>query len=134
MGVSERIVVKRCPRHGGVTATWWGVGVGRTEEQEWCSGCDSAVERVEYVRTDLGAVSGEQLYEAWRASMNRAADRRGNHREPRWKDVKPWLKRVWDEAAATNTGAVSTDGAGSGNAASVPRQFSGAADEEDRDG
>lgn len=42
-------------------------------------------------------MSGEQMYEAYRSAKNRR--KRGDNPEPRWKNLKPWLKRVWDEAA-----------------------------------
>lgn len=45
-------------------------------------------------------MTGEQLYTAYRRSMQRAARSRGLNAEPRWKDLKPWLKRVWERAAA----------------------------------
>lgn len=44
-------------------------------------------------------MTGEQVYGVWREAMNAAAARRGNHMEPRWKDLKPWVKQVWNNTA-----------------------------------
>lgn len=46
-------------------------------------------------------MSGEEMYAAYRSSMQRAAKNRGLNHEPRWKDLKPWIRRVW-ECAATD--------------------------------
>lgn len=45
------------------------------------------------------AYSGQQIYDAYRTSMARTGFGRGNAKEPRWKDLKPWLKKVWDRTA-----------------------------------
>lgn len=43
---------------------------------------------------------GREAYERWRTAMNRAHRRRAHFQtEPRWKDLKPWVMRVWYEAA-----------------------------------
>lgn len=44
-------------------------------------------------------MTGEQMYTAYRAAHKRAAQKRGSVCEPRWKDLKPWVKRIWDRAA-----------------------------------
>lgn len=49
---------------------------------------------------DGSEAAGRALYERYRSAMNRASVRRGNFREPSWKNLKPWLKRVWIEAAS----------------------------------
>jgi hypothetical protein len=44
---------------------------------------------------------GQDFYEPLRAAMNAAHRRRASScREPRWKDLKPWLKRAYEEAVA----------------------------------
>lgn len=43
---------------------------------------------------------GREPYEAWRRTMNKAHRRRGHTgREPRWKDLRPWVMQVWNDAA-----------------------------------
>jgi hypothetical protein len=44
-------------------------------------------------------LTGEILYSAYRNSMQRAAKVRGLSPEPRWKDLKPWKKNIWNRAA-----------------------------------
>jgi hypothetical protein len=45
------------------------------------------------------AVTGEQMYTAWRKAMQTSVAARGHTSQPRWKDLKPWLKRVWERAS-----------------------------------
>ena len=45
------------------------------------------------------ALTGEALYSAWRAERNRHGNKRGENPEPRWKNLKPRLVRVWDRTA-----------------------------------
>lgn len=41
--------------------------------------------------------SGKLMYEIWRHQMN--SNGRGNRPEPRWKDLKPWLRKAWNATA-----------------------------------
>lgn len=61
----------------------------------YCSHCGN---EVKYVREPL--VTGEQLYNAFREAWNKAAARRVHQAGlPRWKALKPWVTKVWNEAA-----------------------------------
>lgn len=44
-------------------------------------------------------LTGEQVYKAYREAMKHHARLRGLSPEPRWKDLKPWLKNVWNRTA-----------------------------------
>lgn len=44
-------------------------------------------------------MTGEKMYNAYREAHKHAARRRGLVNQPRWKDLKPWVKHVWEEAA-----------------------------------
>lgn len=44
-------------------------------------------------------MTGEQLYNRWREVKNKVGDHRGHAREPRWRNLKPWVKKVWEQTA-----------------------------------
>lgn len=45
-------------------------------------------------------VTGEELYTAHRKAWNQAANKRGHSAGlKRWKNLKPWMKKVWEQTA-----------------------------------
>jgi pyruvate formate-lyase activating enzyme-like uncharacterized protein len=119
------------------------VWIARWPEPEFIDNASDAIEArsegaevTEYEpSTSRGAVDLERVVDRLRRLHGFYADDNWPHSVHEQEDMRHLiLEALWAADPDHLRVAVSTDGAGSGNAASVPRQFSGAADEEDRDG